>query len=107
MSQGQLAEIAGISQPNLSAYERDRRVPTADTLNRLLVACGYELVARAGDATIPCPLVNHRWWPEDDRPARLPDDPPDEPPMVTLHTPMEERLQVMDAVLSAADAFGT
>ncbi|MGI8710532.1 MAG: helix-turn-helix domain-containing protein, partial [Acidimicrobiales bacterium] len=28
MTQAQLAEVCGISQPNLSAYENDRRSPT-------------------------------------------------------------------------------
>lgn len=45
LSQSALAELAGIPQPNLSAYERDRRCPSAETLNRLVMACGYQLAA--------------------------------------------------------------
>jgi predicted nucleotidyltransferase len=35
MSQNQLADLAGIPQPNLSAYENGRRVPSQETLQRL------------------------------------------------------------------------
>lgn len=105
LSQGELAEIVGISQPNLSAYERDRRVPNADTLNRLLVACGYQLVARAGDVVIPCPLPRAGWFPDEDDPPRLVDDPVDEPPTVDAHTPPAERAAVLTAVLELADGL--
>lgn len=105
LSQAQLAEIVGISQPNLSAYERDRRVPNADTLNRLLVACGYQLVARAGDVVIPCPLPRAGWFPDEDDPPRLLDDPVDERPTVDVHTPAAERAAVLTAVLELADGL--
>ena len=103
LSQDELAIIVGISQPNLSAYERDRRVPSADTLNRLLVACGYQLVARAGSACIPCPLPRVGWFPDDEDPPGLPDDPADEPPTVDVSTPLAERAAVLTAVLELAD----
>jgi transcriptional regulator with XRE-family HTH domain len=104
LSQGALAEIVGISQPNLSAYERNRRVPSADTLNRLLVACGYELVAQAGDVVIPCPLPRVGWFPDEDDPPRHADDPVDERPAVDVDTPPAERAAVLTAVLELADA---
>ncbi len=98
LTQVELAETAGISQPNLSAYENGHRVPTADTLNRLVVACGYELTAAAGAKTIACALPKVGWFPDEENPARLPDDPPDEPPIVTRETPLRERLAVINAV---------
>ncbi|MFV0535344.1 MAG: helix-turn-helix domain-containing protein, partial [Cumulibacter sp.] len=35
MTQSDLARTAHVSQPNLSAYENGRRVPSADVLNRI------------------------------------------------------------------------
>jgi len=35
LSQSELARAASVSQPNLSAYENGRRVPTADVLARI------------------------------------------------------------------------
>ena len=105
LSQSELAEIVGISQPNLSAYERNRRIPSADTLNRLLVACGYQLVAQAGDTVIACPLPRVGWYPDEDDPPRLPDDPVDEPPTTNVHTPPAERAAVLTAVLELADSL--
>jgi transcriptional regulator with XRE-family HTH domain len=75
LSQSDLAATTGISQPNLSAYENDRRAPTIDVLNRILVACGYQLVADAGQARVRCPLPVAGWFPDDDLPPPLPDDP--------------------------------
>jgi transcriptional regulator with XRE-family HTH domain len=43
LSQGQLAERAGVPATMISAYERDRRQPTLGTLLRLLRAAGYDL----------------------------------------------------------------
>lgn len=104
LSQSELAEVVGISQPNLSAYERDRRVPTADTLNRLVVACGYQLVARAGARSVACPLPRAGWFPDEDDPPRLPDDRADEAPTVDVDTPVHERAAVVTAVLELAPA---
>lgn len=104
ISQGALARIVGISQPNLSAYERDRRVPSTDTLNRIVVACGYELAAIAGDQTLFCPLPAAGWYPDEDLPPADPNDPPDERPTVTARTPMRERVRAITAVLELADA---
>ena len=103
LSQGELAAVSGVSQPNISAIEHDRRRPSADTLNRLLVACGFELTAVAGDRSIHCRLPEAGWFPDEGLPARLPGDPPDEQPAVGRSTPMVDRLRVIDAVLGAAD----
>lgn len=102
LSQAQLSETVGISQPNLSAYENDRRTPTIDVLNRYLVACGYQLVADGGSTVIPCPLPKAGWFPDEDLPPRLPDDPPDEDPVVSAATPMVERVAVMHDLLALA-----
>jgi transcriptional regulator with XRE-family HTH domain len=50
-----LAEISGISQPNISAIESERRQPTAATLHQLLLSCGFEVLAAAGDLVVPFP----------------------------------------------------
>lgn len=104
LTQAELASISGVPQPNISAIENDRRMPTADTLNRLLVGCGYELAATAGNRTIYCPLPRAGWFPDDDLPARLPGDPPDEEPVVGPDTPLEDRVAIINAVLEAASA---
>lgn len=103
ISQKQLAATAGISQPNLSAYEHDRRIPTAETLNKILVACGYQLAAADGTRVVYCPLPAAGWFPDEDLPAAAPGDPGDEPPTVTSRTPMRIRLQAINAVLELAD----
>ena len=104
LSQAELAAVSGVSQPNLSAYERDRRVPTADTLNKILVACGYELAATDGEHTIYCPLPIAGWFPDEDLPPPDPGDPADEAPLVTAASSMEERVAILTAVLELADA---
>ena len=43
MSQRQLAERASVPTTMISAYERDRRQPTLETLLRLLRAAGFEM----------------------------------------------------------------
>jgi transcriptional regulator with XRE-family HTH domain len=104
MSQAQLAEATGIDQPNLSAYERGRRHPTADTLNRILVACGYELAATDGTRQIFCPLPVAGWYPDEDLPPPDPGDPGDESPILSPGTPLSERVRTIVAVLELADA---
>ena len=42
-TQIELARAVGTSQPTLSAYEQGRVVPTIETLERLLAACGRQL----------------------------------------------------------------
>jgi transcriptional regulator with XRE-family HTH domain len=43
LSQGRLAELAGVPATMVSAYERDKRQPTMPTLLRLLRAAGFDL----------------------------------------------------------------
>jgi len=43
LSQGKLAERAGVPTTMISAYERDQRQPTLPTLLRLLRAAGFDL----------------------------------------------------------------
>jgi len=106
LTQAQLAEVSGISQPNLSAYENGRRQPTLDVLNRILVACGYQLVADGGSREVRCPLPKAGWFPDEDLPPRLPDDPPDEPPVVAWGDSLQDRLDVMEDALSLPEAVG-
>ena len=60
LTQVELARIVGIEQPNLSAYENERQMPSADVLNRILVGCGYILEATAGEKRLVCPLPGSR-----------------------------------------------
>ncbi len=46
LSQVQLAERAGTSQPAIARYERARAMPDLSTLHRLVEACGLELQLR-------------------------------------------------------------
>lgn len=104
LSQSALAEMVGISQPNLSAYERDRRLPSADALNKILVACGYELAATDGRHTIYCPIPNVGWFPDADLPLAEPDDPVGEAPVVGPGATPDERAAALVAVLDLAQA---
>lgn len=106
MTQAQLCETTGISQPNLSAYENDRRAPTLDVLNRVMVACGYQLVADGGAKQVRAPFPKVGWFPLEDLPPRLPDDPPDEPPSVPWGVSIEERVGAIHDVLALSQAFG-
>jgi transcriptional regulator with XRE-family HTH domain len=103
MSQAELAAVAGISQPNVSAIENDRRLPSADTLNRLVGACGYELAAAAGDEVLHCPLPEAGWFPDEGRPPPAPGDPGDESPAIGPTATVEERLRAIEAALELAD----
>jgi transcriptional regulator with XRE-family HTH domain len=102
LSQRALAEVAGIPQPNVSAIERDRRLPTADTLNRWLVACGFELAAVAGDRIVHCGLPDGGWFPDEGPSAPLEGDPVAAPPVVGPQTSLARRREVIDAVLTLA-----
>lgn len=104
LSQRELSEISGVSQPNISAIENDRRQPSADTLNRLLVACGYELAAVAGPRVVYAPLPRAGWFPDEDLPPSLPDDPADEASIATRDTSPAERARMLTAALEAVEA---
>lgn len=56
LSQTEVTRNAGIEQPNLSAYENDRQMPSLEMLNRILIGCGYLLEAVSGDRRLLCPL---------------------------------------------------
>jgi hypothetical protein len=47
----------------------------------------------------PLPAVG--WFPDEDLPPALPDDPADEPPTVLADTPVAERTRIITAVLDA------
>lgn len=105
MTQAQLSENVGISQPNLSAYENDRRMPSLDIANRILVACGYGLVADGGSRQIDAPLPKAGWFPDEDFPPRLPDDPDDEDPTIDAFTSSGERASLFVTMVELADAI--
>jgi transcriptional regulator with XRE-family HTH domain len=48
LSQVELARLAATSQPDVSAIESGKRVPTVDTLERLLQRTGHRLIAIPG-----------------------------------------------------------
>lgn len=90
LTQAELAVNSGIDQPNISAIEHGRRLPSVDTLHRLLVGCGFELVASAGPLRIPFPI--------DDDPLAEEVEPA--PPLTD-----DERVRVVTAVLQASEAI--
>jgi transcriptional regulator with XRE-family HTH domain len=103
LTQLQLSEIVGISQSNISAYESDRRIPSADSLNKIVVACGYVLAAKAGTSVITCDLPKVGWFTDDDTPARDPGDPPESGLPMPHDAPMADRVERIRAVLALAD----
>ena len=104
LTQREFAEVSGVQQSNISAIETGRRTPSADTLNRLLVACGFELGAVAGDRTIFCPLPLAGWFPDEDLPAPAAGDPVDEGPGIAAGLSVDDRAAIVTAVLEAAEA---
>lgn len=51
LTQRELAEKSGVPQPTIARIESGKQMPRADTLDRLLRACGWELdmTLRRGD----------------------------------------------------------
>jgi len=98
LTQGQLADISGIEQANISAIENDRRAPTVETLHRLLTACGYELTATAGRRVLVLPL------PGVDADGSG-EQAPDEAPTITPDTPMAVRVRAINGVLDLAESI--
>jgi transcriptional regulator with XRE-family HTH domain len=90
LTQVQLAEISGIEQSNISAIEMGRRAPTAETLHRLLLACGFTLEATAGGRRFTIPT------PDDAGVIEEPAEP--------LDVPMATRVRMLSAALDAAEA---
>jgi transcriptional regulator with XRE-family HTH domain len=103
LTQAEVARMAGIAQPNLSAYERDRRMPTIDVFNRILATCGYELAADGGSTVVHCPLPA-ALVPADEWPAAVAGDPVDEAPVVARDASPAERGQALAELLALADA---
>lgn len=104
LSLSQLAEVSGVAKANISAIENGRRTPSAETLNRLVVACGYELAAVAGARTLYCPLPGGL-FPDDDVPAAVDGDPDDEAPVLGSGASDEDRSRALEAALSLVDAI--
>jgi transcriptional regulator with XRE-family HTH domain len=57
LTQTELAERSGTSQATLSAYERDRKVPSAATLVRVLAAAGRRLATRPSSLPVVTPTA--------------------------------------------------
>ena len=55
LTQSALAERCGTSQATLSAYERGRKVPSADTLSRILAAAGFRLATEPASRPVLTP----------------------------------------------------
>jgi transcriptional regulator with XRE-family HTH domain len=91
LTQTELSAISGIEQSNISAIENGRRNPSAATLHSLLQACGFELLAAAGDLVIPIPGS------PDDAPGDVASNPP-------LPRNARERNEMLMAALRAAEA---
>ena len=53
LSQADLARRAGTSQATISAYESGRKVPSVETLTRLLAATGSHLAVERDVARLP------------------------------------------------------
>lgn len=101
MTQRELAEVSGLAQSNLSAIENDRRSPSAETLQRLVESCGFQLAAVAGNRVMVCPSLLEPASPRaDDRGDGRSSD-----PMVTSDTPVADRVRVLTAVLDASEAI--
>jgi transcriptional regulator with XRE-family HTH domain len=101
LSQSQLAAVVGIDQPNLSAYEQDRRMPSLATVSRIAAACGYQLYAQAGEARVRCPLPDEDTWRPD---PPLLGDPSDQPPVLSVGARPAERGVALEALLGLAEA---
>lgn len=101
LSQTDLARVSGVSQPNISAIEGDRRLPSAETLNRLLVSCGYRLAAVAGSREEYCDLPRVGWFPDDEDPPLTAEDPVELPPALAHDVTGVERNRVVTALLDA------
>lgn len=91
LTQSQLAVISGVEQPNISAIENGRRSPESETFHRLLLACGFELIAAAGPCVLP--VLSRGDVEHVDEVPRPPD------------LPIETRVRVLNAALDAAEAI--
>lgn len=55
LTQTELAEASGTSQATLSAYEQGRKLPSVDTLRRVLAACGTRLTTASASRPVVSP----------------------------------------------------
>lgn len=101
LSQRELAQISGLEQSNISAIETGRRIPTVETLHRLLFACGFELVATAGQKVLACPPPRTQGWSDD---LGLGDE-IGGPTAPVSDLPMATRVRMLTAALDAAEAI--
>lgn len=101
MTQADLSAVSGIDQPNISAIENGRRMPTAETLQRLLAACGYELLAAAGNRVVAIPPPGDDMFEADDVSDEAPFGPSSHGPGLDA----EVRARMMVGVLDAAEAI--
>ena len=46
LTQKKLAKIAGVSETSINTWETAKKCPTADKLDKVLRACGYELTVK-------------------------------------------------------------
>ncbi|MCB1016010.1 MAG: helix-turn-helix transcriptional regulator, partial [Acidimicrobiales bacterium] len=107
LTQGELAAVSGIKQANISAIENGRRQPSAETLHRLLAACGYDLVAVSSDERIhlvPPPAPGEPEVVGDLLTERDRTDPFESPSLIGADTPVELRARLLVAVLDASEA---
>jgi transcriptional regulator with XRE-family HTH domain len=108
LTQAEVAEIIGSSQPTVSAYEHDRKMPSADTLNKIVAGCGYLLTASAGTQVIICPTPQAGWFEDEGLPPRDATDmalAAASRPKPGIHLSMEERGRNLRDVLKLADAL--
>ena len=107
LTQVELARIVGIEQPNLSAYENDRQMPSAESSNRILGGCGYLLEATAGTRRIICPPRACADWIADDQHGSEPAPPREPEPSVSVEPHRSDELSAakLEQVLALADSI--
>ena len=102
LTQYELATIVGIKQPNLSAYENDRRLPSIDVVNRIVVSCGYLLRVEGAPGGVVMPFPEGGWLPMEGLPENDPIDPPQTHAGRVRQNPLENRVEIVDQVLTHA-----
>jgi transcriptional regulator with XRE-family HTH domain len=105
LTQLELSEIVGIGQPNLSAYENDRQMPSADTLNRILAGAGFLMEATAGERRIICPLPKNGWSADEDLRFEEESESPDQLKVSEPHHDDDVAAAKLEQVLSLADSI--
>ena len=102
LTQHELATIVGIEQPNLSAYENDRRLPSIDVVNRIAVSCGYLLRVEGAPGEVVMPFPEGGWLPMEGLPDNDPTDPPQTQAARGRQISPEDRVEIVDQVLTHA-----